>query len=335
MCGQRGQRGRFTLKQREEMNISLSLIYKLAKEMSKWSYKPLIKFTGGEPLVLSTDIIDLIGYLKKKGFVVRLSTNGVMLKSKNLADKLVKTGIDVIGFSIDGDKQIHNKIRGTDYAFDASMDGISNIEESKKRMKKKVPLIMITTTLSTLNESQIQKVVDIGIKKRVDWVNFQFFNFTNDKLAEKSHKIVKKLYNINEAPWRCFSNESMAKVDINKLYNTIKKVNKMKLKFPVTFLSIGKLSKSNIKSYFYNINNPLINRMCFEPFSSAFIVPPGKVAFCIDYPFYFCDNLKHTTLEKSWFGEKANNFRKHFVRYYKKNGKNFPHCQRCNWRFNY
>jgi len=64
------------------------------------------------------------------------------------------------------------------------------------------------------------------------------------------------------------------------------------------------------------------------------IVPPGKATYCIDYPFYEYGDIRKESLESIWFGTKATEFRKDMISYFKKNGKNFPQCQRCNWRFN-
>jgi len=44
--------------------------------------------------------------------------------------------------------------------------------------------------------------------------------------------------------------------------------------------------------------------------------------------------LNKGSVADGWFGEKAQEFRNRLVKYYKEQGRNFPHCQRCNWRFN-
>ena len=334
MCGQRGNSGKFINTDLDPNAIDTKLIYKLIDEVATWRLKPLIKFTGGEPMLLKGNLIDLIRYIKQKGLICRLSTNGVMLRNEHYAEELVKMGLDTVCISIDGSKELHNKIRGNIHAFDYSIQGIKNLIKFKKKYKTKNPLILMTSVISTLNQDQMLNVIKLADELEVDWMNFQFFNYTTKETTEESGKIIQSIYNIPEKPWQYFSNEEFAKVNIDLLYQQIVTMKSKNYKFPVNFLGIGSPTKKKLKDYYYDIKKPIKKRLCYKPYTSVAFVPPGRLAFCIDYPFYFYGNIKDSSIKEIWFSKKAQEFRKKHAIYYKKNKTNFPHCMRCNWRFN-
>ncbi len=75
--------------------------FKLIIDKIKISVKELSLFNYGEPL-LNPNIVKMIKYTKKNGIkIVNMHSNGLLLE-KGLAEKLVKSGIDYINFSIDG-----------------------------------------------------------------------------------------------------------------------------------------------------------------------------------------------------------------------------------------
>jgi MoaA/NifB/PqqE/SkfB family radical SAM enzyme len=65
------------------------------------------EFTGGEPTIRK-DIGDLIGHAKDCGLMVSVATNGLLVKKK--AEALKKA--DFIHISFDGDKKVHETMRG-------------------------------------------------------------------------------------------------------------------------------------------------------------------------------------------------------------------------------
>jgi len=93
-------------------------------------------FTGGEPL-LRRDIKELVEYAKFKGFYVTLNSNGILIK--NNLDWIKK--VDLIGISLDGTKEVHNKTRGQ---FDKVLESIKLLKEIKAN-------VYICTVMNKLN----------------------------------------------------------------------------------------------------------------------------------------------------------------------------------------
>lgn len=85
--------------------MTTSQIINLLDELKKEGIQR-ISFSGGEPL-LRKDIVEILNYSSKIGISTSINTTGFNLKK--IIDKI---NIDLIKFSIDGDKNAHDLIRG-------------------------------------------------------------------------------------------------------------------------------------------------------------------------------------------------------------------------------
>ncbi|MBF0494519.1 MAG: radical SAM protein [Candidatus Omnitrophica bacterium] len=83
---------------------------------------PVVLLTGGEPL-LRKNVFDIVKECKSKGLRVGLSTNGTLIDGET-AERISLSGIDYVGISIDGKKDLHDKFRGKRGSFDASWAAI-------------------------------------------------------------------------------------------------------------------------------------------------------------------------------------------------------------------
>jgi len=107
----------------------------------------ILNFSGGEP-TLRKDIPILIDRAKKRGMKVFFSTNGHLIRKR--ADDLLKA--DLIRFSIDGTKNLHDKLRKYSGAFENSIKGI-------KILKSKGANVMINTVVTS--ETPYETMKDI------------------------------------------------------------------------------------------------------------------------------------------------------------------------------
>ncbi len=85
---------------------------------------PILIFSGGEPL-MREDIYRLGKYATDKGLRVVLSSNGTLI-TEEVANKLKESGFLYVGVSLDGLREIHDKFRGIEGAFERAMKGIRN-----------------------------------------------------------------------------------------------------------------------------------------------------------------------------------------------------------------
>ena len=83
---------------------------------------PVVLFSGGEPLIRK-DLSEMVQFAVDKGMRVVISTNGTLI-TKSMAKIFKEIGLSYIGVSLDGMKETHDRFRGVQGAFDASMNGI-------------------------------------------------------------------------------------------------------------------------------------------------------------------------------------------------------------------
>lgn len=81
-----------------------------------------IHLLGGEPLCRA-DICDIVDSITKKGLVAKILTNGYAL-TEQLMRSLVDSGLQEIGFSVDGTEKIHNLNRGNLQSFEKVINAI-------------------------------------------------------------------------------------------------------------------------------------------------------------------------------------------------------------------
>lgn len=83
---------------------------------------PVLILSGGEPL-LRPDIFDISKRARSMGFYTSLSTNGTLIDSTNIG-AIAEVEYDYVGISIDGMREVHDKFRRKEGAFDAALSGI-------------------------------------------------------------------------------------------------------------------------------------------------------------------------------------------------------------------
>lgn len=117
-----------------------------------------IHFTGGEPL-LRNDLQELVSYSCQSGFVVGLTTNGVLLRREILQD-LIDAGLRSIAVSIDALDSEYEKVRGVPNSFSRAKEAVSSIAEMRKK-KKIDAYINFTLMNNTIGEFEnVKKFAD-------------------------------------------------------------------------------------------------------------------------------------------------------------------------------
>jgi 12,18-didecarboxysiroheme deacetylase len=85
---------------------------------------PVILFSGGEPL-MRRDLFDLAARATGLGMRAVISTNGTLIDEAKAA-RLKEIGLSYVGVSLDGLRDVNDKFRGVEGAFDKALRGIRN-----------------------------------------------------------------------------------------------------------------------------------------------------------------------------------------------------------------
>ncbi len=279
-------------------------IKEIIRHTPLWS---LIVFTGGETL-LRKDALEIIAYAAQKRRC-HIVTNGTYITAE-VAEALVDIGVMSVGISLDGDAQLHDKIRGVPGTFERVLQAIKDIHRFRAEKRRKWPLINIKTTISHSNVAHLHQIVAIAEEVQADFCTFQMMNnsihisglTTNDDLL---------LYTTKPAPIENF--------DLVTLERELAALAQPRGKKPVIRF-IPSLSPNEYVMHYDNRINPK-DYWCQTPWATLNISAYGDVFPCLNY---YVGNLRMEGLAKVWNNVRFRTFRQAL----RQNGL-FPDCAGC------
>ncbi len=89
--------------------------------------RPYICLTGGEPLMVPY-LPELIAHIKRRGLICALTTNGTMLAQR--ADALRQAPPDLVVLSLDGPRDVHDRVRKVPGTYDRALAGARRLLRS-------------------------------------------------------------------------------------------------------------------------------------------------------------------------------------------------------------
>jgi len=126
----------------------------------------------GEPFI-NKSFLDFVKYANKKGIMTQTSTNGHFIRSEGDAELLIKSGLDLLIFSMDGTNQeTYEKYRvGGNYQL--VMETLQRISKSKKRLRSKTPLIELQFLVFKHNQDEIDQLSALGKQLNINRISFK------------------------------------------------------------------------------------------------------------------------------------------------------------------
>ena len=124
---------------------------------------PVLLFSGGEPLI-RPDFFELADYDEKKGVRPTLSTNGTLI-TPEVARKIKNIGVGYVGISLDGLREVNDKFRGKEGAFEAAMNGIKNCVAAGQR-------VGLRFTINHHNIQELENIFDFIEEENINRVCF-------------------------------------------------------------------------------------------------------------------------------------------------------------------
>lgn len=112
-----------------------------------------VNFTGGEPLI-RRDAIELMRFARAAGIRhTHLNTNAILLTPAKLDDVLA-AGVRSFNISVDGPRDLHDRIRGREGAFDRTVAHLRNLiaQRDRYQLKVRMAFTVMRDTVSALPE---------------------------------------------------------------------------------------------------------------------------------------------------------------------------------------
>jgi MoaA/NifB/PqqE/SkfB family radical SAM enzyme len=285
-------------------------------------WKPSIDIVGVEPLMYR-DLGRLLEYIRSKGLVSHLTTNGTLLKKR--AEELAHTDLKGLFVSMDGFAELHDEIRGVSGTYDKAIEGIEAFLNAQKRIGGSTK-VHITTTISPLNHHRLFDIaVDLG-RFPVDSLIMNHFSFLPKKLVDRCHKQYGHDFVVEVSSLGGVELEDM---DVEVLWNEMERVNAYASSslFPINIAP--NFSKEEVKAWY---QSPLLSLRpqgyCNVPWICAGINSKGDVINIFRCPYPPFGNIHETPFSQIWNNKKYVTFRRGL-----RKGR-FLFCTRCRRSFN-
>lgn len=120
-------------------------------------------FSGGEAL-MHPDLFSIVDLLKPLGARSSLLTNGVMLKK--MAGKTMERFDEVI-VSLDGDREVHDRIRGVDGSFDRLVEGVKALKDANPSYP-----VSGRSVIQKANYASFPDIIDAARSMGLDRISF-------------------------------------------------------------------------------------------------------------------------------------------------------------------
>lgn len=270
----------------------------------------LITLTGGEPL-LRQDFCEIAKYacLRHKVHVI---TNGTLM-DEAVTQRLIELrmkhffndGLLWISFSLQGDRETHDRLTGVRGSFDMTVAGISRL--LKGRMSR-YPYVNLQTVVNPINIIFLRHIVEVASKLGVGICNFIVENLGNhfNREAKCETCDVTSIPSIPRIDERII-NENLRVADIRARELGVK------IRYPMG-------GKNHIVDY-YSGRMKAANFLCYAPWTTIVICADGQVRSCFGHSF---GSLKVQRLREIWRGKKMQVFRSRLLK-----AGTFPGCIGC------
>ncbi len=273
----------------------------------------LLTFTGGEPW-MRQDFAEILEYASVKRRTHYI-TNATMLNdercrlSVELAPKRAgMVGLNVIGISLEGPRELHDKIVHQPGAFDKSVGAMKMLSEYKASMGKALPLFHVTVVVQKENLDSlpdlVSAVADAGghaLNLTLEWR----VTDTCDVREVEPEKI-----DMSKVAF-----PRIDRMELNDaLDDTLRKAREVGLD-----VRIPRMPREQILKY-CDGGMDIEKFQCRHPWTNMNVGAQGDVFSCY---LYRVGNINDDTLKALWNGERFRKLRQRFRK------KVFPACQGC------
>jgi MoaA/NifB/PqqE/SkfB family radical SAM enzyme len=257
---------------------------------------------GGEPF-LYPGIMELLFYVREKGISLSIDTNGTLLK--HFAADLVRLNDTVLTISVDGPEEIHDAVRGVAGCFRRIEESLAALRDAEQAAGRVIPRT-ICFTLSRYNLRGLGEMPGVARRLRIPKLHFMPYYYV-PPAAGKQYEEELAALGCRAFSWRGFANEHSG-IDFAEFLRQLQ-LYRAALGGDVTEAPFLTLSEDGYRTWFADVTTPIGPAECWNLDGLLDIQPDGEANFCIDFPDYSIGNVRGSTIEQLWNGERANRFR--------------------------
>lgn len=317
MCWQWGEQGLFHElgKEHEVQQLDLATLRSVIDDVAESGSGVFL--WGGEPF-LHRDLMAFVQHIKSKGLYCSINTNGTYLPRE--ARRLVDLGVDAIMVSVDGPREVHDRIRGMDGSFQKIADGVKAVLEARNGGTKR-PEIIVNTTISPGNHEVLLPTYETVQAMGADKMILSQLWFTNEQIGRANEAYFREKFNAHAGSWRGFVMD-VSVLDTGTIAAQMREMALRKSAMELQFLP--DLHPGQVGDYYARPEEAFGRTRCFVPWLETEILPNGDVTPCSDRPDLIVGNVKRERFLEIWNNDAYRSFR----RAMREDGL-FPYCSRC------
>lgn len=302
-CAQWGEHGVFLRRVRPEpaRDLSTAEWKRFIRRMARSC--PHIYFFGGEPF-LRKDLLELVRYAHDRGVITGVNTNGHFLGGNG--SDIVKSSMDYIMVSLDGPREVNDRIRiGGSGGYATVVAGVKDLVSARAALKSRYPLIEMILTLTEENQGSIVATAEVAWNLRVDYFAVTFGIFTTPELARQSSEQIRGEFGIEPKFYHGFVRD-MSRMDPELIAGQIREVRRLwgsryKQYPPLDF---------DVADYFRKPESPLVRKPCVSPWMTMQVMANGEMAFCEDFADLTVGNVAEQDPLVLWNGPVSRSWRR-------------------------
>lgn len=285
-------------------------------------WKPSIDIVGTEPL-LYKELVELLQYIKERGLICHLTTNGVLLEQ--FAESLAAIDLDGLFVSIDGYESLHDEVRGVPGTFQKATKGVVAYHEAMNRNGRNSK-IHATTTISPINHNGLLKTAQELMNYPFSSITMNHFSFLPNDLVELCHQTYGDRFNVEASS---LAGVELDEVDVDVLWEEVIAVQALSQSVQVPLAVAPNFSKDEMAQWY---KEPLTalrpEGYCDIPWRCAGISANGDVLNIFRCPYPAMGNIKEIPFPEIWNKKQYCEFRKRLK------AEKYTFCTRCRRSFN-
>ncbi len=289
--------------------MPLSLFKQIIDQIKKTNTS--IQFGGGEPF-MHPNILEMIEYTKKAGLPTQIFTNGILV-TKDIADVLVKLGVEYINFTLLGNEETHSQVANVPNSYKKFYNNLEYLASNRKNSQ-----IILNYTFSPWSFNDYHHAFELVKNLKLDGLRLQHYMYLLPEEIVLQHKVMKKIFNkeVKSIIEEYDKDVSKMAIELIKLKKFIKK----------DFGDINvqwapMLSDDEINNW-YSGKQISTSRKCLYPWRGIHIDADGKVYPCTKI-YFEIGNTEGNNVLDVWNNDNMKMFRKQLK------SKLYPACSRC------
>jgi MoaA/NifB/PqqE/SkfB family radical SAM enzyme len=321
MCNQWGEEGYYLRGARAAQHMESATLGRLLEPLDP--ARTMLFIHGGEPFAYK-HIDALLGQVAERSFDVLITTNGTLMEPH--LETLARVRNLSLLYSIDGDEETHDKVRGKGN-FRRSAQALASLFDLRRRLGLPLPMVVMSFVVCEWTTDKIETAYRVARELGVFGLNYTMRYFLPPEAGVDYERQLADHFGVRSSgAWRGWVSPSHARHDYTEAADALERVlrrQRFRLAPPFVFVLPRGLRGRRLLQYFEDYYEVFGNESCFMPFYWARVHSNGDMIFCPGHPDIIVGNVFRDGFMDAFNSEQSVALRKHVL------NNRFPICNRC------